>query len=902
MLGVRPKLGEQFLKRSRLLERLPEEPGHVVWLRAPYGYGKSILAAQWAEQLEALRWRVLWLSVSDKEMRALIAQALGLPASVPWDVTVSALWNQPTLLVLEDLRDHAALSPVLQDVGGLVLLASRGPLHDPDLLKLLTLSRVTELGTQDLAFDLSEARSLIRDEGWCQEALAMSQGWPLPLHFTALTGYVPERRALLEGIRASVTPEEWREVMLLSSLSRLPGGAANEATVGLAAAGFVQRLEDGFRLHPLAAETVLGAYAEEVCEVVWAEAGRLPPLLRGEAYEATGLWEPLAALLEDAEVDLARRDSEAVLRWDALAPPPRGALRTQRVGYALGAVGRTDEALAVMVSGAALDSSPDHKVALYTEAVWWAAARAKFEAALEVVALAEPHLSRADPEVAGRFLSNSAYIYFEQGDWEGAERGYLRALEHFPRNREGSQRYIAASNLGIVRWHRLGNLEAVLVERNKALQLNRLRNPNNVPGDLLQLGNLELLQGQRERALQHFREVRDFSKANPSYALIADGRRALLEGDLEAFPGLWQQAEEWDDPQIRDRVLVSWVTCLREHRMLDEGLRVSEGHRGAWTDPQRALILNDLGHPAEAEAVLGAAPPKTRFMEERLYWQAAKFQITSDTDDIDTLLNMTLVGERVLPGLMPLGKLPRDRPDLSLPYPLNEILASGWKEVVELRLDELPPLELSLLGGFRVTRMGQRINLTGRHQEMLTLMTLGVSKEVMGEAIWPETAAKKVKNNLYVNLNALRKMLEPWGVSTYLDDVTLTRTQADLWALEDALEAGDRRAVVDLYKGQLVPHIDLTLVAEARDSLHNRVVEFLLDAGLEEITWQAESYLRRVVELDPLNEFALQELLRRLIKRGRRLEAVRYYRSFARRLEDEIGVEPAQDTAEILGL
>lgn len=902
MLGVRPKIGEQFLSRSRLLERLPDEPGHVVWLHAPYGYGKSILAAQWAEQLEASEWRVLWFSVAGKEVRGLIAQVLELPVDTPWDVVVSVLRNRPTLLVLEDLEDHITLSPVLQDVGGLVLLASRGPLHDPDLLKLLTLGRVTELGAQDLAFDLSEARSIIRDEGKCQEALAISQGWPLPLHFMALTGHVPEHRSLLEGIKASVTPGEWRETLLLSSLSRLPSGAEREATLSLAAAGFVQHLEDSFRLHPLAAETVLGAYTEEVRDVVRAEAKRLPPLLRGEAYEATGLREHLAALLEDAEVDLARYDAEAVVRWDALAPLPRGAFRTQRVGYALGAVGRTDEALAVMLSGAALDSSPDHKVALYTEAVWWAAARAKFEAALEVAALAESHLVGADPEIAGRFLSNSAYIYFEQGDWEGAERGYLRALEYFPQNREGSQRYIAESNLGIVRWHRLGNLEAVLTERNRALHINRLRSPNNVPGDLLQLGNLELLLGHRDRALQHFREVRDFAKANPSYALIADGRRALLEGDLEAFPGLWQRAELWDDPQVRDRVLVSWVTCLREHRMLDEGLRVSDGHHGTWTDPQRALILSDLGRATEAKAVLGDPPPTSRFMEERLYWQAAKFQFTLEPDDLDALLGMTLVGERVLSGLVPLEKLPKDRPSLAVSYPLNEILASGWKEAVELRLDELPPLELSLLGGFRVTRMGQRINLTGRHQEMLTLMTLGVSKEVMGEAIWPETAAKKVKNNLYVTLNALRKMLEPWGVSTYLDDVTLTRTQADLWALEAALEAGDHGAVFRLYKGPLVPQLDTTFVAEARDSLHNRVIDFLLDAGLKETTQQAEFYLRRVVELDPLNEPALQELLRRLIKRGRRLEAVRYYRSFARRLDDEMGIEPDRSTTEILGL
>jgi DNA-binding SARP family transcriptional activator len=899
MLGARPKLSERFLNRPRLLERLPEEPGHIVWLHAPYGYGKSILAAQWAQELEALGWRVLWFSVAGKEVRGLLAKALGLSAEVPWEAVAGALWNPPTLLVLEDLDESTAVSPVLQELEGLVLLASRQPLHDPSLLKLHTLGRVTELGARDLAFDLSEARLLIPDEAQCQEALAISQGWPLPLHFTALTGHAPERRALLEGIRASVSPEEWREVMLLASLPQLPDGAENEATLSLAAEGFVQHLENGFRLHPLAAETVRAAYPNDMRVVVKGEAERLPPLLQGEAFEAAGLCEELGKLLENPDVDLARYDAEAVLRWDERVPFPRGAVRTQRVGYALATLGRTDEGVRLILEGGAAEGSPDRKLDLYKDAVWWLASRSRFGEALEVAQAAEPYLDRADPEIAGRFLTNCAYIYFSQGDWERAERGYLRALDYFPEGAD-SQRYLAETNLGIVRWHRVGDLEGLMIERRKALQHNRRYGQQNVVGDLLQLGDLGLFLGERESARQNFREAQRFARAHPSFALIADGRRALIEGDMAAFPTLWDRSKGWGDPQIQDRVLVSWVTCLREHHLLDEGLRVSEGHRGPWTDPQRALILYDLGRTAEALVLLADPPSQSRLMEERLYWHAARFQITAEPQDLNTLLSMTLVGARVLPGLVPLKGLPRDRPELASAYPLNEVLASGWKGAIELRLDELPSLEVSLLGGFKVTRAGQHLDLSGRHQEMLTLMALGVSKEVMGEAIWPETAAKKVRNNLYVNLNALKKILEPWGVGTYLEDLTLIRTRTDLWALEAALEAGDHSAVFTLYKGPLVPHLDLTLVAEARENLHRCVLDLLLKVSLEEATWQAEPYLRRIVELDPLNETALQELLRRLIKKGRKLEALRYYRSFAHRLGDEMGLEPAQDTVEIL--
>lgn len=905
MLGARPKLGAPFLPRPRLLERLPEEPGHVVWLHAPYGYGKSILAAQWAAQLEALSWRVLWLS-APREVEGRVAAAVGLPAGVPWDTLLDALWQQPTLLVLEDLETGAGLSPLLGRVEGLLLLASRGPLHSPELLKLLTSGRVTELGAQDLAFGHAEAAALIHDPGRREEALELSQGWPLPLHFTALTGRAPEPQALLAGIRESVSPKAWCEVLFLAALPQLPDGSATAATAQLAGAGFVQHLENGFRLHPLTAEAVLDAYPEEVRAVVRAEAGRLPPPLQGAAFETAGLLSDLAALLEDRTVDLARYDAEAVLRWDRRVPPPRGTVRTQRVGYALSALGRTHEGVQLILSGAASEGSSERKLNLYTDAVWWLAVGSRFEEAVGVAELAQPHLDRADPETAGRFLTNGAYIYFAQGDWARAEAGYALALDYFPEAGEGSQRYLAETNLGIVRWHRVGDLSGLAHARHKALQHNRRQSPQNVVGDLLQLGELELLLGHRERARQLFREAQPFAKAHPSFALIADGRRALVEGEVTAFPALWDRASGWDDPQIRDRVLVSWVACLREQGRPDEGLRVSEGHRGPWTDPQRALALHELSRTDDALALLGDAPPPSRLMEERLYWHAAKFQLTLNPADLDTLLGMTLASARVLPGLVPLEKLPRDRPELAAPYPLEAVLASGWKGAVEHRLGELPPLELTLLGGFKATRMGETLNLTGRHQELLTLMVLGLSKDAIGEAIWPEAEPKKVKNNLYVTLNALRKLLEPWGVPTYLtthtDDLGLTRTHTDLGRLEAALGAGDAQAVLGHYRGPLTPQLDLSEIAEAREALHERVVDALYQAGRDDPSWQAEAVLRRAVDLDPFHEAALQALLRRLVARGRRAEAVRLYRSFACRLEAELQAAPDRSTGAIVGL
>src|SRR5690606_4434002 len=103
MFSVRPAESPHHLPRPRLLELLPDQAGFVVWLEAPYGYGKSVLASQWAWELEDRGWRVVWLSLAERGARSAIAQRLDLPASAPWAALLDELWHQPTLLVLEEL-------------------------------------------------------------------------------------------------------------------------------------------------------------------------------------------------------------------------------------------------------------------------------------------------------------------------------------------------------------------------------------------------------------------------------------------------------------------------------------------------------------------------------------------------------------------------------------------------------------------------------------------------------------------------------------------------------------------------------------------------------------------------------------------------------------------------------
>lgn len=886
-----------MLERARLLAGLPEAAGYVVVLSAPYGYGKSVLAAQWAARLEGSGWRVLWAAPAGRDLVSALGRTVGFPDKTPWTFLLEELWRLPTLLVLEDLTGEEHLEPLLRGLGGLLLLASRKPLACAGLLELQAKGAVLRFGAAELAFTREEARALIGDATWAEEVWRQSQGWPLPLHLAALTGKLPEPRALLGGVRESVHAGAWEELLFLSALPLLPYAASGEATAYLAEMGFVQALGAGYRLHPLMAKVLSKVHPQGVREAVAAHAPRLPPLVRGAALEHAGLLAELAALFDDLDEGLVREDPAAVLRWDARLPHPRTPLRAQQVGRALCLVGRAEEGIALLTEAAeAPAASPEARLVAYGQLVWQLAASDP-ERAREVAARAEPLLAQADPECAGRFLSNAHRTPFRAGAWAAAEAVLRRALRFYPP--ASPYRAITESNLAVVRWHRLGDLEGVLRGRAAALKSNLVHRPGNVPGDALQLGELKLLCGAREAALEHFREARRTLHADPQWGLLADAQRAALEGELGAFAGLAEWARPW--PQTRERIVALWARALREHGDRAGAQALLADETGFWSRLERALNALGAGDRAGALAALPPEPDETAQREPRLYYQAARYRITRKPADLAKLLHLTLVRERVLPGLVPLAELPKSRPELAATYPLREVLASGWKAAIALRLSDLPPLKLHTLGGVEVWRFDEPLPLTPKLKTVLALFALRWSRERVAETLWPDLPLERAKNNLYVSCSLLRKLLEPWGVPTYLGDGGLLRTDADLWRLEQAFAAGDAEAVLALYRGPFAPEVDLPAVDEVRRGLHDKVVETLFRAarGAGPL---AEDLLKRALALEPLHEHALQELLKRLLRRGRRVEALRRYHEFAKRLAEETGLEPLPETQEIVKL
>jgi DNA-binding SARP family transcriptional activator len=910
VIGFRPKPSALFLERPRLLRLLPEEAGYIVWLEAPYGYGKSVLTAQWANQLEADGWRVIWLALLEGDPSLALAASLGLPEHSAWTVLLAALASTKTVVILEDLEKSPevldSLGPLLKHNPGLVLLASRRRLSSPELLRARSEGRLVHLNAQHMAFTQPEAEALFGDQSSIA-AWDRTRGWSLPLHLAALTGEVPEEKALWEGVREGLEPEEWLEVLFMAALPYLPSAAADARASRLAALGFVQALENGFRLHPLAAETITRAHGSAIKQVVQNQFKRLPLALQAEACARVGLITELEVLLED--VDLAAADSRGVLRWDALCQarhpvsPSPGRLLT--LGWTYSVTGRRDQAMQSYLLAAR-----------HRQAVAWQRIRAlswalfdlpsdQLDQAEALFTEAQPWLTQVEPSQRGSFLVNSAAFFIIGQRWEQAEDQLEEALLYLLPERQVPCR----TNLGLVRWERRGDLMGYvsLLEASLQWSANTLFNQCS---SLEWLGRIHALLNEPDRALEYFDRAAVLGEHNPQLGWMARVQAASLRGQTDSFATLQHEAESLttNPDQFEESPLAfvysSWAQCLREHgrlgqakTMLEDALIRSDSAR---IRVELALVRDALGLDGTLELLEPALRAAQRW--HRLLALAARYRIAHDPSNLEQLLSQTDVGVYVLPTLVPLTELPKERPELSEPYPLLDVLRSNWKSAIQHRHAAIPALEVRVLGGFEVRLHGQVVTLTARPRDILMLLTLRLNRERIAEALWPDADTDKSRNNLHVNLNALRKVVEPWGVPTYILESGLVRASVDLWDLDRALAANDMRSVQRLY-ANLAPGFDLDVIEDTRANLRERTLEAILEHAMKVISsdpQDAETALEWLLDHEPTHETAFGKLLELLVRSGRRLSAERRYRQFAEQLRNDVGLEPNPEISRIL--
>lgn len=886
--------GTSWIARRRLLDRLPRDPGYVVWLQAPYGFGKTVLLQQWADHLQAEGWHAVWGSAAMGPLSEQVSRALGFDGAGSWKLVSALLADRRVLLVLDDLTPEALAELKGIPKSGLVAIASRCELAWPELPRARTQGRLVHVTADELRFTLPEVRQLIPDDRKAYEVWEASGGWPIAVHMAALTGTLDLRKALARGVRESLGEAEWEELLFLSAVPALPDELAGAPLRRLADSGFVQRTPHGYRLHALFAEVLQETAHEEIQRVVRQRAPQLPGHLCAEAYFSSGLLGQLEELLDSQQaLGLVSRSPSQVLRWCRALPGPGGPWRRLAYGWALTLLGRLREAFARLQRLAEEVSETHPEVALLALGlVAYNAPEVDLALALLAVEQGWRLVDRVGPHPAARFLNWAVWPLWKAGQLERFQEALEEARRRLPPD-DPYTFHPTGYNLAFLRWQLDGDLEHYLGWNRQTAELQERTQSHNLPLTLVEMGCLLVLRGDRAGALRCFREAQARPGWNYWAETLAAAWQAYLEWDPKPFHRLASLAEAQENPELQDAVRGLWARTLREGGSAQEALSVCHPPRGFWTALEAASALHALGRQEEAVQHL---PDEPREREERAFYRAARYRILRSEEDLDALVALTTLGPRILPALLDLHDLPKHRPDLADPYPIEDVLRSGWKEAIERRKAEIPHLEVQVLGEFRVRRLGEDVHLPPTSRKLLVCLLLGLDREAMAEHLWPDAPADQARNTLHVHLHTLRRALEPWGVPTYLTSSGLQNVRADLWELQEALQRGDAETVARLYREPVAPGVDLPVVDEARVGLQRRVVDLLFRRGCQAHAEDGLRYLRRVLELDPFHEPALQGLLRHLLALGHRRAALDEYRAFEDRLRRELGTDPAPET------
>ncbi len=230
--------------------------------------------------------------------------------------------------------------------------------------------------------------------------------------------------------------------------------------------------------------------------------------------------------------------------------------------------------------------------------------------------------------------------------------------------------------------------------------------------------------------------------------------------------------------------------------------------------------------------------------------------------------------------------------------------------------------EISLLGPFHVRRNGSDLNATGwprRAGSLLRLLAVTPQRrrprEEIVDLFWPEASPETGGSNLRSAIQLLRQSLqavEPYGVLSQKGWVALNPeyewiTDLDrFWEVARSIrEAEPNDSVLaeaaGIYRGEMLPDDRYEDWAVAlREDVKREWREICLTAseGLRSRDREEESvgWLRRQLDVEPLDEETLQRYIVHLGTLGRRTEALKAFHSFEVLLQSELDVEPEPAT------
>jgi len=223
-------------------------------------------------------------------------------------------------------------------------------------------------------------------------------------------------------------------------------------------------------------------------------------------------------------------------------------------------------------------------------------------------------------------------------------------------------------------------------------------------------------------------------------------------------------------------------------------------------------------------------------------------------------------------------------------------------------------------------------DLTGR-QGRLALVYLvaererAVTQSELADLLWPDSLPPSWPAALSAVISKLRQKLGTVGLDR--DRIIANafrcyqfRLPADSWidleAAADALHQAEGAMQANQPQAAYGPALIATTIARRpfltgedapwvmtrRERLREILVR-ALDCRVEALIWNGELALaqdqaRAAVDLEPFRESGYRLLMQVLVKRGDRAEAVRVYNDCKRRLAEELGVAPSDETESLM--
>lgn len=192
-----------------------------------------------------------------------------------------------------------------------------------------------------------------------------------------------------------------------------------------------------------------------------------------------------------------------------------------------------------------------------------------------------------------------------------------------------------------------------------------------------------------------------------------------------------------------------------------------------------------------------------------------------------------------------------------------------------------------------------------------------IHRDVLIDTLWPEHDYKKAKTHLHTCVSYVRKLLHSLGHSgalTFLDQhytLYIPEVTCDLFEFETFAEQAFMtpenirifEQTVDLYKGKLMEMDDYTWAALKGEELSRKVTSLL--NKLAEYYDKKDGipkklqYLHEILRVNPYSEHTLIKLMTTYAQLGMRAEAVRLYEEFQQVLQDDIGIQPNQEIAQL---